>query len=79
MKTVMRANKQLRIPDDQLAAMMKQGYVQIDEKTGKPIEAAPGEQDLKKENAKLRKENKDLTAQIKELEARIKELEPAKP
>ncbi len=70
MKTVMRANKQLRIPDDQLESVEKLGYVEVDEKTGKPLHAPARDADaaaLKKENAALKKENKDLRAQVEAL------------
>lgn len=71
MKIVQRGNKQLRVADDRLTAMLAAGYVEIDEKTGKPIAAPATEADditaLKKENAALKKENKTLKAQVKDL------------
>ena len=73
MKTVMRANKQLRVPDDQLEAMEKLGYAEIDPKTGKPVKK-PGAADLKTENAALKKENKQLTDRIKVLEEEMEGL-----
>lgn len=73
MKTVMRANKQLRVPDDQLEAMEKLGYAEIDPKTGKPVKK-PGAVDLKAENAALKRENKQLTDQVKILEGELENL-----
>lgn len=70
MKTVMRANKQLRISDDQLEVMEKVGYVEVDERTGKPVK--PNEAiDLKGENAVLKEENKRLTQRVEELMAQV--------
>lgn len=71
MKLVQRGNKQLRINDLALDSMLKAGYVEIDEKTGKPINV-PEKDDpeaLKKEIKSLKKENKALK---EELEALIK-------
>lgn len=73
MKTVMRANKQLRVPDDQLEAMEKLGYAEVDPKTGKPVKK-PGSVDLKTENAALKKENKQLADQVKILEGEREDL-----
>ena len=73
MKTVMRANKQLRIPDDQLEAMEKLGYAEVDSKTGKLVKK-PGAADLKAENVALKRENKQLTDQVKSLESELEDL-----
>ena len=73
MKTVMRANKQLRVPDDQLEAMEKLGYTEVDPKTGKPVRK-PGAVDLKAENAALKKENKQLADRVKSLEGELEDL-----
>lgn len=70
MKMVMRANKQLRISDDQLEAMEKVGYVEVDERTGKPVKP-DGTMDLKAENAALKEENKRLTQRVEELTAQV--------
>lgn len=75
MKTVQRGNKQLRVADDRLEDMLKAGYVEVDEKTGKPVNVPtkePAAAALKKENAALKKENKNLRAQVETLTAQIK-------
>lgn len=72
MKTVQRANKQLRVADDRLDEMLKSGYVEVDGKTGRPLAVPDVDGDMKKENAALKKENKDLKAQVKELAAQVK-------
>lgn len=79
MKTVQKANKQLRVSDDRLDEMRKRGFVEVDEKTGKPIQAAAedGADLLKKENAALKKENKALKEQVKALTDKVTELETA--
>ena len=77
MKTVQRGNKQLRVADDRLKDMLAVGYIEIDEKTGKPIttpEAADGIAALKKENTALKKENAALKKENKALKARVEEL-----
>ena len=73
MKTVMRANKQLRVHDDQLEAMEKLGYTEVDPKTGKPVKK-PDTMDLKAENAALKRENKKLTDRVQSLEGELEEL-----
>lgn len=70
MKTVQRGNKQLRVADDRLEGMLKAGYVEVDEKTGRPVNTPAKEAD----NAALKKENKELKAQVKELTARLEAL-----
>ena len=77
MKTVQKGNKQLRVADDRLEDMLKAGYVEVDEKTGKPVNVPAKETDaaaLKKENAALKKENKDLRAQVEGLAEQVKAL-----
>ena len=72
MKTVQKGNKQLRVADDRLEDMLKSGYVEVDGKTGKPVNIPAKEENaaaLKKENAALKKENKELRAQIEALSA----------
>ena len=69
MKIVQKGNKQLRVADDRLNDMLSKGYLEIDEKTGKPIkkEMADSTAALKKEIAALRKTNKELTEQLNKL------------
>ena len=69
----MRANKQLRVHDDQLEAMEKLGYAEVDPGTGKPVRK-PGAADLTAENAALKKENKQLADQVKSLEGEREDL-----
>ena len=73
MKIVQKANKQLRVDDVRAEALLKAGYVEIDEKTGKPIqtEETKGEKNLKKENAALKKENKALQEQVADLTTKL--------
>ena len=73
MKLIQKGNKQLRVDDVRAEAMLKAGFVEIDEKTGKPILSAEekAENDLKKEIKDLRKENKELKAQVAELTAKL--------
>lgn len=74
MKLIQKGNKQLHLDDDRADALIATaGYVEIDEKTGKPIHADGGEKDLKKENAALKKKNKELEARVVELMAQIEE------
>lgn len=68
MKTVQKANKQLRIPDERLDEMKKLGFAEVDPKTGKLIvEPDSSMAVLKKENAALKKENKALKAELDKL------------
>lgn len=75
MKIVQRGNKQLRVTDDQLNGMLAAGYVEIDEKTGKPVEVETPEDKadkaLKKENSALKKENKELKTKVEELTEKL--------
>lgn len=41
MKLVQRENKQLRVEDDRLGDMLLAGYVEVDERTGKPVSVKP--------------------------------------
>lgn len=77
MKILQKANKQLRVDDVRAEALLKVGYVEIDEKTGKPIKGAEDkdEKDLKKENTALKKENKALQDQVAELTAKLEAAE----
>ncbi len=78
MKTVQRGNKQLRVADDRLEELCGAGYVEVDEKTGRPVEVAASDAGdaLKKENAALKKENRELRAQAKELTRQVEALTP---
>lgn len=68
-KIVQKGNKQLTVSEEMLDVYLNLGYVEIDEKTGKPIQKEPASKEaaLKKENADLKKENKALREQIKAL------------
>lgn len=70
---IQKGNKQLRVDDTRAEALLKIGYVEVDEKTGKPIVTETPEDDktLKKENATLKKENKELKTQVAELTAQV--------
>lgn len=69
MKIVQKGNKQLRVADEQLANYLTKGYMEIDQKTGKPIQKEPTDElkTLKKENAVLKKTNKELTEKLEAL------------
>ena len=74
MKLVQRGNKQLRVADDQVENMRQFGYMEVDEKTGKPIKVPTAETEaerLKRENAALKKENKELLAQLATLPPKL--------
>lgn len=66
MKIVQKGNKQLRVDDAQLNNYLSKGYVELDQKTGKPIVKEPVDElkTLKKENAALKKANKELTEKL---------------
>lgn len=68
MKIVQKGNKQLRIADERLDDMLLRGFVEVDQKTGKPIKKASKDElaELKKENAALRKEIAELKKQLAE-------------
>lgn len=71
MKIVQKNNKQLKIQDEQLTDFLNRGFVEVDQKTGKPIAKKDAKADelaaLKKENAELKKENKALKEQVENL------------
>lgn len=74
MKTVQKANKQLRVADDRLEDMRKAGYFEVDGKTGKRLGGPAKEEGvaaLKKENAALKKENDELKGRVKDLMAQL--------
>jgi hypothetical protein len=66
MKIVQKGNKQLRVADERLDEMLRRGFVEIDQKTGKPINKTPRDElaELKKENAMLKKKVQNLTEQL---------------
>ena len=68
-KIVQKGNKQLTVSDEMLETYLSLGYVEVDEKTGKPIQKEPVSKEaaLKKENADLKRENKALREQIQAL------------
>lgn len=70
-KIVQKGNKQLTVPDTMLETYLGMGYVEVDAKTGKPIQKDPVSKEaaLKKENAELKKENKTLREQLEALTA----------
>ena len=75
MKLIQKGNKQLRVDDVRAEQMLKSGFVEIDQATGKPIvvetEAQKAEKALKKEIKDLRKENKELKEQVAELTEKL--------
>ena len=75
MKIVQKANKQLRVPDERLQDMLNRGYVEVDEKTGKPVAKEPVDEVaiLKKENAALKKTNKELVEKVEALTKQLQE------
>lgn len=75
MKLVQKGNRQLRIHDDKLDAMLAAGYTEVDEKTGKLLTKKPVDEvaTLKKENAALKKENKELHEKLAALSAQLGE------
>ena len=66
MKIVQKGNKQLRVADERLDEMLRRDFVEIDQKTGKPINKTPKDElaELKKENAMLKKKVQSLTEQL---------------
>lgn len=66
MKLVQKGNRQLRIQDDRLDAMLAAGYTEVDPKTGKLLKKEPVDEvkALKQENATLKKANKELSEKL---------------
>lgn len=68
MKLIQKGNRQLRVDGVRAEELIKAGYVEIDQKTGKPVVVENDEdreiKTLKKENAALKKENKALKEQV---------------
>lgn len=73
MKLIQKGNRQLRVDDVRADQLLKAGYIEIDEKTGKPVKGAEdkGDKDLKKENTALKKENKELLEKVADLTAKL--------
>lgn len=71
MKLIQKGNRQLRVDDVRAEELLKAGYVEIDQKTGKPVVIENDEdkeiKTLKKENTALKKENKALKEQVEAL------------
>lgn len=69
MKIVQKKNKQLRIDDARLPEFLAQGFVEIDQKTGKSVIRDSNDElkALKRENAALKKENAALKEQLAKL------------
>lgn len=69
MKLVQKGNRQLRVQEDRLEAMLAAGYTEVDEKTGKRLTKKPVDEAavLKKENAALKKANKELCEKLEAL------------
>lgn len=64
MAVVQKGNKQLCVPEEKVKDMLLNGYVEVDEKTGKVLREAKTD-----ELKALKKENKELKDKIKALEA----------
>lgn len=71
MKLIQKGNKQLRVDDIRAEAMLKAGYVEINEKTGKPVKVADQKDALKEENKALKADNETLKAKVAELTAQL--------
>ena len=74
MKLIQKGNRQLRVDDVRAEELIKAGYVEIDQKTGKPIvvetEEEKAQKALVEENAALKAKNEKLKAEIKKLTAK---------
>lgn len=73
MKLVQKGNRQLRIQDDRLDAMLAAGFVEVDQKTGKLLKKEPVDETkkLKKEVEELKKENTELKKEISQLKEHL--------
>lgn len=76
MKIVMKGNKQLRVEDDRVDAMLAVGFSEVDAETGEVIHGPKGNEleEVKTENDALKKENKALKAENKKLKAEMEDL-----
>jgi len=77
MKRIALGNKQLRISDDKLAGYLSRGYIEIDDKTGKPKAVKPPDKIDAAAVKKLTDDNARLTEVCAVFEAKIAELEAA--
>lgn len=82
MKLIQKGNRQLRVDDVRAEQLLAAGYVEIDQKTGKPIivetEAEKAEKAAKKELADLKKENAELQKENAELKEKLAKATKAK-
>ena len=70
MKIVRRENIELNVEDTELEAMLRQGFEEIDPKTGKVKNPKKSElEKLKQENKELKEENKALKAKLEAAQA----------
>ena len=75
MKMVMKGNKQLRVPDERVEAMLEQGFCEVDPKSGKVLRKAKGKDEAMQEKAaELEKENKKLKAELAKAEKEVEAL-----
>ena len=76
MAVVQKGNKQLHVPDEKVKAMLQNGFVEVDEKTGKILREAKTDdlKALKKENKELKEENKILANENEALKAELEAL-----
>ena len=63
MKLIQKGNRQLRVDDVRAEQLLKAGFVEIDQATGKPIIV---ETEVQKAEKALKKENEELKAKIAE-------------
>ena len=78
MKLIQKGNRQLRVDDVRADEFIKAGYVEIDQKTGKPVRVDPKSDNkdavikqLEAENAELKKENLSLSDRVNELTVQL--------
>ena len=75
MKMVMKGNKQLRVPDERVDALLDQGFCEVDPKSGKVLRKAKAkDEDLQEKISELEKENKKLKAELAKAEKEVEAL-----